>query len=64
MRRGIIHWIEAAPDAALDLAAVFQMTCERGQYGRLLDYGEVLNLPLGEQKLRWAAEQVGAARGG
>ena len=49
------------PDVPLDLAAIAASSYDRGRYGRLLDYGAALGLPMAPDDLDWAR---GTARAG
>jgi Protein of unknown function (DUF4058) len=42
------------PDVALDLAKVFALAYDRGRYGRTVDYGRPLDLPLQPEDRIWA----------
>lgn len=46
------------PDIFIDLAAVFATTYEKGRYARALDYREPPTISLGEDDLKWIAEQI------
>jgi Protein of unknown function (DUF4058) len=44
------------PDVRLNLAEVFALAYERGRYGRTIDYGRSLDLPLQPEDRVWAEE--------
>ncbi len=47
------------PDAIVDLAAVFALTCERGDYASDIDYALPPSGPLTEEQFQWIATCLG-----
>jgi hypothetical protein len=49
------------PPVRLDLARVFATNYDRGRYGRLVRYGQALDLPLDDEDRHWATDLAAAA---
>lgn len=51
-----IPLLKPDPDLRSNLATVFNLAYERGQYWRAIDYSRPLDLPLNEPTLKWASD--------